>query len=98
MTDLGAAPAGEMAACGTLSVDPAAETLEPGVAGVVEASFTNYEATPVTGVSVSLTVPDGWKAEPVGAVAFDSVAAGAKVTASTGGSPRRWTPRTGRTS
>ncbi|MCX4532402.1 endo-alpha-N-acetylgalactosaminidase family protein [Streptomyces sp. NBC_00841] len=81
VTDLGAAPAGEMAACGTLSVDPAAETLEPGVAGVVEASFTNYEATPVTGVSVSLTVPDGWKAEPVGAVAFDSVAAGAKVTA-----------------
>jgi endo-alpha-N-acetylgalactosaminidase len=81
VTDLGAAPSGEMAACGTLSVDPAAETLEPGVAGVVEASFTNYEATPVTGVSVSLTVPDGWKAEPAGAVAFDSVAPGAKVTA-----------------
>ncbi|WP_406422209.1 endo-alpha-N-acetylgalactosaminidase family protein [Streptomyces sp. NBC_00842] len=81
VTDLGAAPAGEMAACGTLSVDPAAETLEPGVASVVEASFTNYEATPVTGVSVSLTVPDGWKAEPVGAVTFDSVAAGAKATA-----------------
>ncbi|MFE7711189.1 endo-alpha-N-acetylgalactosaminidase family protein [Streptomyces sp. NPDC057486] len=81
VTDLGAAPAGEMAACGTLSVDPAAETLEPGVAGLVEASFTNYEATAVTGVSVGLTVPDGWKAEPVGAVTFDSVAAGAKATA-----------------
>ncbi|MFF5272890.1 endo-alpha-N-acetylgalactosaminidase family protein [Streptomyces sp. 900116325] len=82
VTDLGRAPAGEPAACGTLSVDPAAETLEPGTANVVEASFTNYEATAATDVSVGLTVPDGWKAEPVGAVTFDSVAAGAEVTGS----------------
>ncbi|MFE9861320.1 endo-alpha-N-acetylgalactosaminidase family protein [Streptomyces sp. NPDC005506] len=80
-TDLGQAPAGELAACGTLSVDPAAETLEPGTANVVKAGFTNYEATAATDVSVGITVPDGWKAEPVGAVTFDSVAAGAKVTA-----------------
>ncbi|MET4641729.1 endo-alpha-N-acetylgalactosaminidase [Streptomyces atratus] len=81
VTDLGRAPAGELAACGTLTVDPAAETLEPGTANVVKAGFTNYEATAATDVSVGLTVPDGWKAEPVGAVTFDSVAAGAKVTA-----------------
>lgn len=80
VTDLGQAPVGEQAACGTLSVDPAAETLEPGTANVVKAGFTNYEATAATDVSVGLTVPDGWKAEPVGAVTFDSVAAGAKVT------------------
>ncbi|MET8331261.1 endo-alpha-N-acetylgalactosaminidase family protein [Streptomyces sp. NPDC005181] len=82
VTDLGPALAGELAACGTLSVDPAAETLEPGTANVVKASFTNYEATAATDVSVGLTVPDGWKAEPAGAVTFDSVAAGAKVTGS----------------
>lgn len=82
VTDLGKAPAGEQAACGTLTVKPDAETLEPGTANTVKASFTNYEATDVTGVSVDLTVPEGWKAEPVGPVAFDSVAAGAKVTGS----------------
>ncbi|MFI6609816.1 endo-alpha-N-acetylgalactosaminidase family protein [Streptomyces sp. NPDC050507] len=82
VTDLGAAPAGEQAACGTLSLDPAAETLEPGTANTVKASFTNYEATAATAVSVNLTLPEGWKAEPAGAVTFDSVAAGAKVTAS----------------
>ncbi|MFE7038375.1 endo-alpha-N-acetylgalactosaminidase family protein [Streptomyces atratus] len=82
VTDLGPAPASEQAACGTLTVDPAAETLEPGTANTVKASFTNYEATAATGVALSLTVPEGWKAEPAGAVAFDSVAAGAKVTGS----------------
>ncbi|MFE7391040.1 endo-alpha-N-acetylgalactosaminidase family protein [Streptomyces sp. NPDC057582] len=82
VTDLGAAPAGEMAACGTLSVDPAAETLEPGTANTVKVGFINYEATAVTGVTLSLTVPEGWKAEPAGAVTFDSVAAGAKATGS----------------
>lgn len=82
VTDLGPAPASEQAACGTLTVDPAAETLEPGTANTVEASFTNYEATAATGVALSLTVPEGWKAEPAGAVTFDSVAAGAKVTGS----------------
>ncbi|AXE80412.1 endo-alpha-N-acetylgalactosaminidase family protein [Streptomyces atratus] len=82
VTDLGPAPASEQAACGTLTVDPAAETLEPGTANTVKASFTNYEATAATGVALSLTVPEGWKAEPAGAVTFDSVAAGAKVTGS----------------
>ncbi|MFF1913919.1 endo-alpha-N-acetylgalactosaminidase family protein [Streptomyces sp. NPDC058239] len=82
VTDLGPAPASEQAACGTLGVDPATETLEPGTANTVKASFTNYEATAATGVALSLTVPEGWKAEPAGAVTFDSVAAGAKVTGS----------------
>ncbi|MFJ1698933.1 endo-alpha-N-acetylgalactosaminidase family protein [Streptomyces sp. NPDC088252] len=82
VTDLGPAPAGEIAACGTLAVDAGAETLEPGAANTVKASFTNYEATAATGVALSLTVPQGWKAEPAGAVAFDSVAAGAQVTGS----------------
>ncbi|MFE7396170.1 endo-alpha-N-acetylgalactosaminidase family protein [Streptomyces sp. NPDC057557] len=82
VTDLGPAPASEQAACGTLTVDPAAETLEPGTANTVKASFTNYEATAATGVALSLTVPEGWTAEPAGAVTFDSVAAGAKVTGS----------------
>ncbi|MFG2627180.1 endo-alpha-N-acetylgalactosaminidase family protein [Streptomyces sp. NPDC048473] len=82
VTDLGPAPASEQAACGTLGIDPAAETLEPGTANTVKASFTNYEATAATGVALSLTVPEGWKAEPAGAVTFDSVAAGAKVTGS----------------
>ncbi|MFE3904339.1 endo-alpha-N-acetylgalactosaminidase family protein [Streptomyces sp. NPDC059153] len=82
VTDLGPAPASEQAACGTLTVDPAAETLEPGTANTVKASFTNYEATAATGVALSLTVPEGWTADPAGAVTFDSVAAGAKVTGS----------------
>ncbi|MFC9623461.1 endo-alpha-N-acetylgalactosaminidase family protein [Streptomyces sp. NPDC056930] len=82
VTDLGPAPASEQAACGTLTVDPAAETLEPGTANTVKASFTNYEATAATGVALSLTVPEGWTAEPAGAVTFGSVAAGAKVTGS----------------
>ncbi|MFD4947360.1 endo-alpha-N-acetylgalactosaminidase family protein [Streptomyces sp. NPDC058409] len=82
VTDLGPAPASEQAACGTLGVDPATETLEPGTANTVKASFTNYEATAATGVTLSLSVPEGWKAEPAGAVTFDSVAAGAKVTGS----------------
>lgn len=82
VTDLGPAPDSEQAACGTLTVAPAAETLEPGTANTVKVSFTNYEATAATGVALSLTVPEGWKAEPTGAVAFDSVAAGAQVTGS----------------
>ncbi|TXR91930.1 hypothetical protein EAO73_35595 [Streptomyces sp. col6] len=82
VTDLGAAPAGERAACGTLTVAPAAETLEPGTANTVKAGFTNYESTAATGVTVNLALPEGWKAEPAGAVTFDSVAPGAKATAS----------------
>ncbi|MFD7868661.1 endo-alpha-N-acetylgalactosaminidase family protein [Streptomyces sp. NPDC059783] len=82
VTDLGEAPAGERAACGTLTLDPGAETLEPGTANPVTASFTNHEATAATNVSVTLALPEGWTAEPAGAVTFDSVAAGAKATAS----------------
>ncbi|WP_328906048.1 endo-alpha-N-acetylgalactosaminidase family protein [Streptomyces sp. NBC_00234] len=80
VTDLGPAPAGEKAACGTLTVAAEAETLEPGTANTVEATFTNYEATAATGVEVGLTLPEGWQAEPAGAVTFDSVAPGAEVT------------------
>ncbi|MER5744720.1 endo-alpha-N-acetylgalactosaminidase family protein [Streptomyces sp. NPDC002225] len=80
VTDLGPAPDSERAACGTLTVDPGAETLEPGRANTVEASFTNHEATAATGVELALTVPEGWTAEPSGPVSFDSVAAGARAT------------------
>ncbi|WP_455359242.1 endo-alpha-N-acetylgalactosaminidase family protein [Streptomyces sp. SYSU K21746] len=80
VTDLGPAP--ERAACGTLTVEPAAATLEPGRANPVRATFTNYEAAPATGVNLTLGLPEGWQAEPTGAVTFDSVAPGAKVTGS----------------
>ncbi|MFJ6014658.1 endo-alpha-N-acetylgalactosaminidase family protein [Streptomyces sp. NPDC092952] len=80
VTDLGPAPDSERAACGTLTVDPGAETLEPGRANTVKASFTNHEATAATGVELALTVPEGWTAEPAGPVSFDSVAAGARAT------------------
>ncbi|MCX4587628.1 endo-alpha-N-acetylgalactosaminidase family protein [Streptomyces sp. NBC_01481] len=79
VTDLG--PADGQAACGTLSVEPAAETLEPGRKNEVKAVFTSYEAQPATGVSIALALPDGWTAEPAGPVFFDAVAPGAKVTA-----------------
>ncbi|MGW2559988.1 endo-alpha-N-acetylgalactosaminidase family protein [Streptomyces sp. NPDC001514] len=79
VTDLG--PAAQAPACGTLSVDAAAETLEPGVGNEVKAVFTNDEATAATEVSLALTLPAGWTAEPEGTVSFDSVAAGAKATA-----------------
>lgn len=82
VTDLGPAPDSEQAACGTLGVEPAAETLEPGTANTVKVSFTNYEATAATGVALGLTVPEGWQSEPTGAVSFDSVPAGTEVTGS----------------
>ncbi|MCX4819594.1 endo-alpha-N-acetylgalactosaminidase family protein [Streptomyces sp. NBC_01142] len=78
VTDLG--PAAGQAACGTLGL-AAGETLEPGRKNEVRATFTNYEAQAATGVSVGLTLPDGWTAEPAGPVAFASVAPGARVTA-----------------
>ncbi|MET9519919.1 endo-alpha-N-acetylgalactosaminidase family protein [Streptomyces sp. NPDC002994] len=79
VTDLG--PAQERAACGTLALAPAGETLEPGRKNEVKATFTNFESTPATGVSVSLSLPEGWLAEPAGAVEFASVAAGSKAVA-----------------
>lgn len=82
VTDLGPAPAGQEAVCGTLGVAADAETLEPGGPNTVKATFGNDEATAATGVKLALTVPEGWRAEPAGAVAFDSVAPGAKVTGS----------------
>ncbi|MGW4229219.1 endo-alpha-N-acetylgalactosaminidase family protein [Streptomyces sp. NPDC004980] len=82
VTDLGAAPAGEEAACGTLTVAAKAQALEPGTANEVAAVFTNHEATAATGVELGLTVPEGWTARPEGAVTFASVAPGAKVTGS----------------
>ncbi|MFJ9092981.1 endo-alpha-N-acetylgalactosaminidase family protein [Streptomyces globisporus] len=82
VTDLGPAPAGEEAVCGTLGVAADAETLEPGAPNTVKATFGNDEASAATGVKLALTVPEGWQAEPAGPVAFDSVAPGAKVTGS----------------
>ncbi|MDQ0793807.1 endo-alpha-N-acetylgalactosaminidase family protein [Streptomyces sp. B1I3] len=80
VTDLGAAPAGERAACATLAVAAEAETLVPGEAGTVEVVFTNHETTAATGVEMALHLPAGWTARPAGAVAFDSVAPGAEAT------------------
>ncbi|WP_428952105.1 endo-alpha-N-acetylgalactosaminidase family protein [Streptomyces sp. cg35] len=77
VTDLG--PAKEPAACGTLALK-AGQTLEPGRANKVEATFTNYEKDPVTDASVTLGLPEGWKADPAGPTALDPVAPGAKAT------------------
>ncbi|MGW1894258.1 endo-alpha-N-acetylgalactosaminidase family protein [Streptomyces sp. NPDC002004] len=79
VTDLG--PAHEQPACATLRLDSAAGALEPGAGNEVTATFTNYEATAASGVSVALKLPDGWKAEPDGPVTVDSVAPGAEATA-----------------
>ncbi|MFI1963657.1 endo-alpha-N-acetylgalactosaminidase family protein [Streptomyces pathocidini] len=78
VTDLG--PAKEQAACGTLSVEPDAETLEPGQANKVTTTFANYEAEAAAGVELKLDVPEGWQAEADGAATLDSVAAGSKAT------------------
>ncbi|MFJ9620299.1 endo-alpha-N-acetylgalactosaminidase family protein [Streptomyces sp. NPDC101181] len=82
VTDLGPAPAGEEAVCGTLDVAADAQTLEPGAPNTVKATFGNDEAGPATDVKLALAVPEGWKAEAAGPVAFDTVAPGAKVTGS----------------
>ncbi|MFE7774700.1 endo-alpha-N-acetylgalactosaminidase family protein [Streptomyces sp. NPDC057445] len=79
VTDLGRS--GRAPACGTLSVAAAAEALEPGAGNAVKAVFTNDEATAVTDVSLRLSLPEGWTAEPGGPVSFASVAPGAKATA-----------------
>ncbi|WP_137993162.1 endo-alpha-N-acetylgalactosaminidase family protein [Streptomyces vilmorinianum] len=78
VTDLG--PAAEKAACGTLTL-AAPETLEPGRANEVTATFANDEASAVTGATAALELPEGWTAEPAAPVAFETVAAGAKATA-----------------
>ncbi|MEU4496646.1 endo-alpha-N-acetylgalactosaminidase family protein [Streptomyces sp. NPDC023998] len=74
VTDLG--PAAEQSACATLAVT-AGGTLEPGRKNEVKAAFTNDESSAVSDVSVGLTLPEGWTAEPAGPVAFASVAPGA---------------------
>ncbi|MFJ4717141.1 endo-alpha-N-acetylgalactosaminidase family protein [Streptomyces sp. NPDC088785] len=78
VTDLG--PAQEPAACAALALD-AGPSLEPGRPHKVEATFTNDEREPVRDATVTLAVPDGWRAEPAGPVALDTVAPGAKATA-----------------
>ncbi|CAM5597782.1 hypothetical protein SNARM312S_06330 [Streptomyces narbonensis] len=77
VTDLG--PAVERAACGTLAVT-APETLEPGRANEVRATFGNDETAAVTGARATLTLPEGWSAEPAAPVALDPVAAGGTTT------------------
>ncbi|MER7516436.1 endo-alpha-N-acetylgalactosaminidase family protein [Streptomyces sp. NPDC126499] len=78
VTDLG--PATERAACGTLLVT-APETLEPGRANTVTATFGNDEAAAVSGAEATLTLPEGWTAEPAGPVTLASVAPGQTATA-----------------
>ncbi|MFJ9807028.1 endo-alpha-N-acetylgalactosaminidase family protein [Streptomyces sp. NPDC101158] len=78
VTDLGPAPEG--AACGTLAVT-APETLEPGRATTVTATFGNDEAAAVPGATATLALPEGWTAEPAAPVTLDPVAAGGTGTA-----------------
>ena len=78
VTDLGPAP--EKAACGTLGIT-APETLEPGRANEVGAVFGNDEVSAAEGARATLTLPEGWTAEPATPVALGSVAAGGKATA-----------------
>ncbi|MFD0369287.1 endo-alpha-N-acetylgalactosaminidase family protein [Streptomyces sp. NPDC127114] len=78
VTDLG--PAAERAACGTLAVT-APETLEPGRANTVTATFGNDETGQVTGARAALALPEGWTAEPAGPVDLDAVAPGGTATA-----------------
>ncbi|MEV3988845.1 endo-alpha-N-acetylgalactosaminidase family protein [Streptomyces sp. NPDC049837] len=77
VTDLG--PATARAACGTLALT-AGETLEPGRANDVTATFTNDETAAVT-PSVTLTLPEGWTAEPSGPVTPGAVEPGGRATA-----------------
>ncbi|MZD07447.1 hypothetical protein GTW43_20510 [Streptomyces sp. SID5785] len=78
VTDLG--PAKERAACATLGVE-AGQSLEPGHANKVTATLTNHEAERIDGATVTLGLPEGWKAEPDGPAALDPVAPGAAATA-----------------
>ncbi|MFE0699063.1 endo-alpha-N-acetylgalactosaminidase family protein [Streptomyces sp. NPDC058872] len=78
VTDLG--PAAERAACGTLTVT-APETLEPGRANRVTATFANDEPADVTDARALLALPEGWTAEPAAPVALGTVAPGAQATA-----------------
>ncbi len=78
VTDLG--PAAEPAACGTLGL-AAPETLEPGRAHTVTATFGNDEATEISGARAVLALPEGWTAEPAGPVTLGPVAPGGKATA-----------------
>ncbi|MCQ4208918.1 endo-alpha-N-acetylgalactosaminidase family protein [Streptomyces longispororuber] len=78
VTDLG--PAKDEAACGTLALT-AGETLEPGRPNKVEATFTNYETAEIKDATVTLALPDGWRAEPAAPTALAPVAPGAKATA-----------------
>ncbi|MFJ3190109.1 endo-alpha-N-acetylgalactosaminidase family protein [Streptomyces halstedii] len=80
VTDLGPVPAADRAACATLSLEAGSQALEPGTAHEVKAAFTNHEPVAVKGVGLDLDVPEGWTAEPSGALAFDTVAPGAGVT------------------
>ncbi|MET9430673.1 endo-alpha-N-acetylgalactosaminidase family protein [Streptomyces sp. NPDC003036] len=77
VTDLG--PAARPAACGTLAL-ATGETLEPGRANDITATFTHDETAAVT-PALTLTLPHGWTAEPSGPITLDAVAPGAKATA-----------------
>ncbi|MGW0464365.1 endo-alpha-N-acetylgalactosaminidase family protein [Streptomyces sp. NPDC003027] len=78
VTDLG--PAARKPACGTLAVT-APDALEPGRANEVTATFANDEAGAVGDARVTLTLPEGWTAEPAAPVALPTVAPGARTTA-----------------
>ncbi|MFG3503869.1 endo-alpha-N-acetylgalactosaminidase family protein [Streptomyces sp. NPDC047821] len=76
VTDLG--PATGRPACGTLALT-AAEPLEPGRPNDVTATFTNDEPAAVS-PSVTLTLPEGWTAEPAGPVTPGAVGPGGTAT------------------
>ena len=67
------------AACGVLDVASETEKLFPGKANTVTTTFRNGESVAVSGVSLALTAPSGWRVEALDPVSFDSVASGAAV-------------------
>jgi beta-glucosidase-like glycosyl hydrolase len=65
---------------GTLS-DSTPAVIPAGQQATASATFTNGGTTPVSGVTLSVTVPSGWTATPVTSVTSAQVPGGGKVTA-----------------
>ncbi|MBC6446145.1 endo-alpha-N-acetylgalactosaminidase family protein [Actinokineospora xionganensis] len=75
--DLGKADSAD--ACGSVDVASATQKLLPGKANTVTTTFRNGESGAATGVSMALTVPQGWQVAATGPAVFESVASGASV-------------------
>ncbi|WP_148232347.1 endo-alpha-N-acetylgalactosaminidase family protein [Janibacter sp. HTCC2649] len=77
VTDLGATD--EPGACSRLEVTGPASGLVPGEANTFTTTFSSFETTAATDVTVSLKAPDGWTVTPTTTATFASVAPGASV-------------------